>query len=105
MYLRRGQGPPQRPAVSHFAGDPLAVVDEYISDFQDDVEVQIYADFRRLVTVAPVTAVNDFTSHALHHQVAEIALRADKDLLTEKPMAVSVRAARRKTRELPEARE
>ena len=90
--------------MSHFAGDPLAVADEYISDFQDDVEVQIYTDFRRLVTEAPVTAVNDFTSHALHHQVAEIALRADKDLLTEKPMAVSVRAARRMC-ELAEARQ
>jgi len=44
---------------------------------------------------APITAVNDFTSHALHHQVAEAALGAGKDLLTEKPMAVTVRAARR----------
>ncbi len=95
MYVRRGEGPAQRPAVSDFAGDPLAVADEYVSDFQDDVEVQIYSDFRRMVAEAPITAVNDFTSHALHHQVAESALGAKKDLLTEKPMAVSVRAARR----------
>ncbi|HPM79684.1 MAG TPA: Gfo/Idh/MocA family oxidoreductase [Candidatus Anammoximicrobium sp.] len=95
MYVRRGEGPPQRPAVSQFAGDPLAVADEYVSDFQDDVDVQVYTDFRRLVAEAPITAVNDFTNHALHHQVAEAALGADKDLLTEKPMAVSVRAARR----------
>lgn len=95
MYVRRGEGPPQRPAVSDFAGDPLAVADEYLSDFQDDVEVQVYDDFRRMMAEAPITAVNDFTSHALHHQVAEAALGADKDLLTEKPMAVSLRAARR----------
>ncbi len=95
MYARRGEGPPQRPAVSQFAGDPLAVADQYVSDFQDDVEVRIYTDFRRMVAEAPVTAVNDFTSHALHHQVAEAALGSGKDLLTEKPMAVSVRAARR----------
>ncbi len=95
MYHRRGEGPPQRPAVSQFAGDPLAVADEYVSDFQDDVEVQVYSDFRRMMAEAPITAVNDFTSHALHHQVAEAALGAGKDLLTEKPMAVSVRAARR----------
>ena len=37
MYVQRGEGPPQRPAVSQFAGDPLAVADEYLSDFQDDV--------------------------------------------------------------------
>lgn len=95
MYVRRGKGPPQRPAVSHFAGDPLAVADEYCSDFQSDVEVHVYTDFRRMMAEAPITAVNDFTSHALHHQVAEAALTAGKDLLTEKPMAVTVLAARR----------
>lgn len=95
MYVRRGEGPAQREAVSQFAGDPLAVADEYVSDFQDDVEVQVYTDFRRMMAEAPITAVNDFTSHALHHQVAEAALGAGKDLLTEKPMAVTVRAARR----------
>jgi 1,5-anhydro-D-fructose reductase (1,5-anhydro-D-mannitol-forming) len=104
MYVQRGEGPAQRPAVSEFAGDPLAVADEYVSDFQDDVEVQVYSDFRRMVSEAPITAVNDFTSHALHHQVAEAALGAGKDLLTEKPMAVSVRAAQRMC-ELAEARE
>ena len=95
MYVRRGEGPPQRAAVSQVAEDPLAVADEYVSDFQDDVEVQIYSDFHRMMAEAPITAVNDFTSHGLHHQVAEAALGANKDLLTEKPMAVSVRAARR----------
>ncbi len=104
MYVRRGEGPPQRPAVSQFAGDPLAVADEYVSDFQDDVEVQVYDDYHRMMAEAPITAVNDFTSHALHHQVAEAALGADKDLLTEKPMAVSVRAARRMC-ELADARQ
>ena len=93
MYVRRGEGPAQRPAVSQFAGDPLTVADEYVSDFQDDVEVQVYSDFRRMVAEAPITAINDFTSHALHHQVAEAALGADKDLLTEKPMALSLREA------------
>ena len=103
MYVRRGEGPPQRPAVSHFADDPLAVADEYLSDFQDDVEVQVYSDFRRMIAEAPITAVNDFTNQAMHHQVAEAALEAGKDLLTEKPMAVTLRAARRMC-ELAEAR-
>lgn len=95
MYVRRGEGPAQRPAVSQFASDPLAVADEYVSDFQDDVEVQVYTDFRRMMSEAPINAVNDFTSHALHHQVAEAALGAGKDLLTEKPIAVTMSAARR----------
>lgn len=104
MYVRRGEGPRQRSAVSQFVGDPLAVDDQYVSDFQDDVEVRVYSDFRRMIDEAPITAVNDFTSHALHHQVAEAALTAGKDLLTEKPMAVTIRAARRMC-EWAEARE
>ena len=94
MYARRGEGPPQRPAVSDFPDDPLAVADEYVSDFQDDVEVQVYDDFRRMIAEAPIDAVNDFTNLAMHHQVAAAALEHGKDLLTEKPMAVSVQAAR-----------
>lgn len=95
MYVRRGEGPPQRAAVSDFPDDPLAVADQYVSDFQDDVDVKVYGDFRQMMAEAPIDAVNDFTSLAMHHQVAEAALTAGKDLLTEKPMAVSVRAARR----------
>jgi len=95
MYVRRGWGPPQRPAVSNFPDDPLAVADEYLSDFQDDVEVQVYDDFRRMMTEAPIDAVNDYTPLALHHEVGLAALAAGKHLLTEKPMAVTVRAARR----------
>lgn len=95
MYLRRGEGPPQRRAVSAIAGDPLAIGDEYLSDFQDDVEVAVYTDYRRMIAEAPLDAVNDFTVHALHHQVAEAAFAARKHLLTQKPLAVSVAAARR----------
>ncbi len=94
-YLRRGDGPPQRQPISHDAADPLAVGDEYVSDFQDDVEVAVYTDYRRMIAEAPIDAVNDFTSHALHHQVAAAAFAHGKALLTQKPLAVSVAAAHR----------
>jgi len=81
--------------VSNFPDDPLAVADEYVSDFQDDVDLQVYDDFRRMIAEAPIDAVNDFTNLAMHHQVGCAALEAGKHLLTEKPMAVSLRAARR----------
>jgi predicted dehydrogenase len=103
MYVRRGEGPPQRPAVSNFPDDPLSAADEYVSDFQDDVDVQVYGDFRQMIAEAPIDAVNDYTSLAMHHQVGFAALQAGKDLLTEKPMAVTVRAARRMC-ELAESR-
>lgn len=93
MYLRRGRIP-QRPAVSHIAGDPLAVGDEYLADFQPETEVQVYTDYRRMMAEAPIDAVNDFTSHALHHQVAAVALGQHKHLLTQKPLAITVAAGR-----------
>lgn len=94
MYIRRGEGPPQRPAVSDIPGDPLAIGDEYLSDMQDDVEVQVYTDYRQMIAEGPIDAVNDYTTHALHHQVAAEAFAHGKHLLTQKPLAVTVAAAR-----------
>lgn len=94
MYVSRNEGPRQRPAVSDMPGDPLAVGDEYLSDFQDDVDVQVYTDFRKMIAEAPIDAVNDFTTHALHHQVASAVFDRGMHLLTQKPMAITVRAAR-----------
>ena len=94
MYVRRGEGPPQRPAVSDMEGDPLAVGDIYLSDFQDDVEVAVYTDYRQMIADGPIDAVNDFTTHSLHHQVAAEACAHKKDLLSQKPLAISLAAAR-----------
>lgn len=94
MYVRRGEGPPQRAPVSNAPGDPLAVGDVYLSDFQQETPVEIFTDYRAMIESGPIDAVNDFTTHALHHQVAQAALGCDKDLLTQKPLAVSVAAGR-----------
>ena len=95
MYAKRGAGPPQRPAVSDAPGDPLAVDDEYVSDFQDDVEVALYDDYREMIANGPVDAINDFTSHGMHHLVADVACQNGKHLLTQKPLAVTVAAAKK----------
>ena len=94
MFVRRGEGPPPRPPVtSPNSGDPLAAPHTYLSDFQDDVEVSVYTDYRAMLADDVVDAVNDFTPLWLHHQVAEAAFDAGKHLLTQKPLAISVRAA------------
>src|SRR5258706_7941629 len=96
MFRRRGEGPPPRPPVLDPAtGDPLAAPHTYLSDFQDDVEAAVYTDYRELIADGQVDAINDFTTLALHHQVGQAALDAGKHLLTQKPLAVSVRAGRR----------
>ncbi|MBL9124472.1 MAG: Gfo/Idh/MocA family oxidoreductase, partial [Planctomycetaceae bacterium] len=69
--------------------------DEYLADFQPDVEPEIFTDFRALIASGQVDAVNDFTTHSLHHQVADAAFAAGKHLLTQKPLAVSMAAGRR----------
>src|SRR5262245_9422093 len=95
MFRRRGEGPrPRPPVLDPSTGDPLAAPHTYLSDFQDDVEAAIYTDYRELIASGAVDAINDFTTLALHHQVGALALEAGQHLLTQKPLAVSVRAGR-----------
>ncbi len=102
-YVKRGEGPAQRPAVSDIPGDPLAVGGEYLSDFQPDVPVAVYTDYEKMIAEGPIDAVNDFTLHSLHHQVGEIAFRHGKHLMTQKPLAVTMEGARRMCRQAEEA--
>jgi predicted dehydrogenase len=94
-YVKRGDGPPQREPVSKIAGDPLAVGDHYLSDFQPETEVEIYTDYRDLIASGKVDAINDFTVHSLHHQIATLAFGQGKPVLSQKPLAVSMEGARR----------
>ena len=94
MFVRRGEGPPPRPPVTPpEAGDPLGAPHTYLSDFQDDVDGKVYTDYHAMIEDDVVDAVNDFTTLALHHQVAEAAFRHSKHLLTQKPLAITVAAA------------
>lgn len=93
-YVKRGEGPPQRQPVSDIPGDPLAVGDEFLSDFQPDTEVDVYTDYRDLIASDRVDAINDFTIHSLHHQIAELAFHAGKHVLSQKPLAVTIAGAR-----------
>ncbi len=96
MFRQRGEGPPPRPPVMDPAtGDPLAAPHTYVSDFQPDLLPEVYTDYAEMMTQGSVDAVLDLTTLALHHQVAEVALTHGKHLLTQKPLAISVRAGRR----------
>lgn len=92
-YLKRNEGPPQRKAVSHIPGDPLAVSDQYLSDFQPDTRVAVYTDYREMIGNGSIDGVNDFSPHGLHHQVAHLCFQEKKHLLSQKPLAVSMAAA------------
>ncbi len=94
-YVKRGEGPEQRKPVSDIPGDPLAVGPEYLSDFQPGVEVSVHTDYERMIAGGEIDAVNDFSIHSLHHRIGECAFRHGKHLMTQKPLAVSMEAARR----------
>ncbi len=94
-YVKRNGEHPQRKAVSDIPGDPLGIGEEYLSDFQDVEDVQVYTDFREMIAKGAIDAVNDFTTHGLHHVVGMEAINAGKHLLSQKPLAVTMRAARR----------
>ncbi len=94
-YVTRGKGPAQRKPVSTLPGDPLAVGDQYLSDFQPETAVEIFTDYREMISSGQIDAVNDFTIHSLHHQIAEVAFAHGKSLLSQKPLAVSMEGARR----------
>jgi predicted dehydrogenase len=94
MFHTRGQGPPPRPPVlAPETGDPLAAPHTYLSDFQNDVTVHVYTDWRRLIDDGVVDAILDTTPVFLHHEIGLAALDAGLHLLTQKPLAVTVRAA------------
>ncbi len=96
MFHTRGTGPtPRLPVVDPASGDPLAAPHTYVSDLHRDVEVGIFTDYREMIASGTVDAINDFTTLALHHQVGMAALSAGMHLLTQKPLAITVRAAQR----------
>jgi predicted dehydrogenase len=95
MFRKRGEGPPPRPPVlDPSTGDPLAAPHIHLDEFQPDTNVAVYTDYREMIASGSVDAVNDFTSLFMHHQVGMAALDAGQHLLTQKPLAVSVKAGR-----------
>ena len=94
MFLERGKGPLPRAPVLRSSEDPLAAPPTYLSDFQSVNHVGIYTDYHELIANPNVDAIMDLTTVAEHHLVGEASLHANKHLLTQKPLAISVRAAR-----------
>ncbi|OAI54710.1 oxidoreductase [Planctomycetaceae bacterium SCGC AG-212-F19] len=94
MFHTRGQGPPPRPPVlPPESGDPLGAPHTYVSDFQIDVPVHVFTDYRQMIDQRTVDAVLDLTPVFLHHPIALTALDVGLHVLTQKPLAVTVRAA------------
>ncbi len=79
----RSVGPP---------GDPLNVPPIFVYDFQRDVDVEPYTDYREMLKKADVDAVDIYTSHFAHHTISIAASKSGKHVMVEKPMAITVKA-------------
>jgi predicted dehydrogenase len=75
--------------------DPLGCTYTPVSDFQDDIEPVPYDDYRKMLADDVCDAVLDTTSLFAHHDVVCDSLNAGKHVLVQKPIAVSVKAARK----------
>lgn len=93
-FRKRGEGPAPRPPVSSNPGDALAAPHSYVSDFQPEEEAAIYETVDAMLAAGVVDAVAITASLPVHHTVGLACLRAGKHLLVEKPLAITVRAAR-----------
>jgi len=94
MFRRRGEGPNPRPPASGNESDPLGAPHRYASDLHPDLLAEVFDDWRAMLAADVVDAVLILAPVHLHHEIAIDALRAGKHVLIEKPLAITVRAAR-----------
>lgn len=92
-FRKRGEGPPPRPPVAA-PPDPLGAPHMYVSDLHEDTLPALYTDLREMLDADVVDALLVLTPVYLHHSHVIAGLRAGKHVLVEKPMAITVRAAR-----------
>ena len=92
-FRLRGEGPPPRAPVLA-ANDPLSAPHVYVSDLQPDPLPELYTDYSALIEADVADAFLVTTSLETHHDIAVKALRRGRHVLMEKPLAVTVRAAR-----------
>ena len=90
----RGGAREPRPPVSKMPGDPLSAPHMYVSDFQTDVDAQVFDNFDALLDSGTVNALDLPASVFVHHDYTVRA--ADKGIhaFVQKPFSVSVAAGR-----------
>lgn len=94
-FRLRGEGPAPRPPASPNLADALSAPHSYVSDLHPDTVPDIYTDYRKMLDADAVDAVIVLAPIYLHHQIALDCIAAGKHVLVEKPVAITVRAAKR----------
>jgi 1,5-anhydro-D-fructose reductase (1,5-anhydro-D-mannitol-forming) len=94
MFRKHGEGPTPRPPVSKVPGDPLSAPHMWVSDFQPELDAQVFDDFESLINSGAVDALDIPASVFTHHDYAVRAMNMGIHCLVQKPFAVSVAAAK-----------
>jgi predicted dehydrogenase len=94
-FVQRGRGPAPRPPVSSQPTDPLSVSDVFLSDFQTDVDVDVFDSLDDMLAADRVDALDITAILPVHHLAALSGIHAGKHCLVQKPLAISVAAGRR----------
>ncbi|MGE3271473.1 MAG: Gfo/Idh/MocA family protein [Chloroflexota bacterium] len=82
------------PAEAWKYGDPVSTQAITVGDFQTDVAPAIFTDLQDMLNSGLVDAVDITTEVGLHHTQALACLEAGLHVLVEKPLAITIRAAR-----------
>ena len=101
-FRSRDDGVPPRKPVGP-PGDPLAKPHIYVYDFQKDAEVEVYADYKEMLKKSDIDAVEIYTSVFSHHEIALACIESGKHVLVEKPLALTVKAARKMVQKAEES--
>ena len=93
----RGNAPDPLPSIvpGGAGADPLNIRDVYVTDVNGGKPAKIYTEWKRAIADPDVDAVVILTPVDSHHVIGMGAIEAGKHVLIEKPMAITVRAARK----------
>lgn len=94
-HRRRGEGPAAREVMEGVVAGGMAAPHLYVSDLHDDLLPEVYDDWRAMLADARLDGVVVLTPVDSHLEIGLGALAAGAHVLVEKPLAISVRQARR----------
>jgi 1,5-anhydro-D-fructose reductase (1,5-anhydro-D-mannitol-forming) len=92
-FRKRGEGPPPRIPIGP-PGDALIAPHVWVNDFQNDVDVDVYTDYKEMLRKGDVDAVDIYTPHHTHHSMVLDSLASGKHVLVEKPLSITVKSGR-----------
>ena len=94
MFRSPDDGVNPRPPTARDESDPLSAPHIYVSELQS-TKPKVYSDYRQMLDSDRVDAVIVLTALDSHHTIGVECLESGRHVMVEKPLAITVKAARR----------